>query len=501
MKASTFQSDLVIASCYPLGTDQEVFKNLLFENIKQFGYEPIEIRLSDIVREFDFTNHLGEVAVAPPEARGSQNYAVALELMEKGTALRKEWGRGDSLALLAVSEIAAKREEIDEKTPVCFYIRSLKHTDEVKKLRSIYGPGFYIVGLHSEYTERRSHLIKDRAMEAHEAESLIKKDQGEKEKLGQQTSKVFGVCDYFLWMGDRGEVRPQVSRFVDLLFGHPTITPTKSEYGMFLAFTASLRSADLSRQVGASIFSRHGDIVSLGCNDVPRGGGGLYWPDDEYDAREWKRSYDSNDKEKREIIAELLEVLAPEAKDSEDFLAKGFDLLKDTRLTDITEFGRIVHAEMDALLSAARVGVSVRGGRLYTTTFPCHNCAKHIIAAGISEIEYVEPYPKSLALKLHWDALELDKLLSPPSFIKEGEKLSDDRVKLVPFTGAAARRFTDFFSMGWSSGRQLERKAEGKAVEWSRSGLEPRVPMLPFSYLEKQDDALDELKELKNDES
>lgn len=40
------------------------------------------------------------------------------------------------------------------------------------------------------------------------------------------------------------------------------------------------------------------------------------------------------------------------------------------------------------------------------TTFPCHYCARHIVAAGIYEVQYIEPYPKSKALQLHADAIE-----------------------------------------------------------------------------------------------
>jgi deoxycytidylate deaminase len=72
---------------------------------------------------------------------------------------------------------------------------------------------------------------------------------------------------------------------------------------------------------------------------------------------------------------------------------------------DITEFGRPVHAEMEAILSCARIGISPKMGTLYCTTFPCHNCAKHIVAAGIKRVVYVEPYPKSKAEKLHSDSL------------------------------------------------------------------------------------------------
>ncbi|MEJ7655371.1 MAG: deaminase [Chloroflexia bacterium] len=45
-----------------------------------------------------------------------------------------------------------------------------------------------------------------------------------------------------------------------------------------------------------------------------------------------------------------------------------------------------MHAEMSALLDAGRRGVPVQGATLYTTTFPCHNCARHIVGAGIDRV-------------------------------------------------------------------------------------------------------------------
>jgi hypothetical protein len=72
------------------------------------------------------------------------------------------------------------------------------------------------------------------------------------------------------------------------------------------------------------------------------------------------------------------------------------------------EFSRAVHAEMSALLSAARKGSSLNGTKLFVTTFPCHYCARHIITAGVDEVQYIEPYPKSRALQLHSDAIAVE---------------------------------------------------------------------------------------------
>jgi len=77
---------------------------------------------------------------------------------------------------------------------------------------------------------------------------------------------------------------------------------------------------------------------------------------------------------------------------------------------DLTEYGRVVHAEMCAIYDAARLGRSIKGATLYCTTFPCHNCTKHILAAGIKRVIYMEPYPKSRAKDLHQNEIEIEKV-------------------------------------------------------------------------------------------
>lgn len=47
-----------------------------------------------------------------------------------------------------------------------------------------------------------------------------------------------------------------------------------------------------------------------------------------------------------------------------------------------------IHAEMNALLNAARIGIPVAGATAYVTHEPCFNCTKHLVAAGIKNICY-----------------------------------------------------------------------------------------------------------------
>ena len=91
-------------------------------------------------------------------------------------------------------------------------------------------------------------------------------------------------------------------------------------------------------------------------------------------------------------------------------------LIRRGRVGDLLEFSRAVHAEMDAVLSAGREGISTIGTRLYVTTFPCHYCARHLVSAGVDEVQFIEPYPKSQALGLHADAIQLEATnWTPPS--------------------------------------------------------------------------------------
>ena len=111
------------------------------------------------------------------------------------------------------------------------------------------------------------------------------------------------------------------------------------EYFMGVALLASMRSKDPSTQVGACIVGPDNIILSTGYNGFPRG-----CSDDEFP---WAR----------------------EGAETE------------------TKYPFVVHAELNAILNAG--GKSLRGARIYVALFPCNECAKSIIQAGISEVIYL----------------------------------------------------------------------------------------------------------------
>uniref|UniRef100_UPI0010C01F88 deaminase n=1 Tax=Pseudomonas asiatica TaxID=2219225 RepID=UPI0010C01F88 len=372
-----------------------------------------------------------------------------------------------------------------------YIVNSLKHPEEVALLRKIYGQGFYLIGIHADPKRRLHYLTNDKGLTQPEAIEITKTDEDENITHGQRTRDTYHLSDFFINLGKNDDqVKNTIQRFLELILSHPYKNPTFDEFAMFMAFSSSVRSGDLSRQVGA-VIAKNQQIIATGANDSPKAGGGLYWAEvedssgvvsDRDQGKDYTRGEDSNKSEQSEIIKEIAAGIAGIGGDSELPLDKIKEVLEGSRIRDLTEFGRVVHAEMEAMLSCSRAGISCAESTLYCTTFPCHNCAKHIIAAGLNRVVYVEPYPKSKALEFHSDSIKLNASLDTPN--------NAEQVIFEPFTGVGARRFLDFFSMSLGMGSKLKRKNEdGSTVDWSKTTAKTRVSLLPKSYLEVETQA------------
>ena len=341
-----------------------------------------------------------------------------------------------------------------------FYYLLPKRVEELETLRRLFGQRVLLASVYEPREQRAENLCQNIARsknssdpEAHRdvAERLIDIDQKEQSNpFGQRLEDVFQRADVFLKAGI--SLREDVRRFIQLLFRAPYITPTVDEILMFHARATAQRSADLSRQVGAVIATKTGEILATGCNEVPRAGGGVIWDSVAYterDYRDFKLGQDAAAGTKKEIVAELLEALANEGwlveekagrsteERANDALYSEPRPLAKTAVANLLEFGRIVHAEMAAICDAAMRGVAIRESTMYCTTFPCHMCARHIIAAGVARVVYIEPYPKSRAKKLYRRAIQVD----------EDRSADQDAVKFDAFVGVAPTRFLDLFEM------------------------------------------------------
>ena len=113
------------------------------------------------------------------------------------------------------------------------------------------------------------------------------------------------------------------------------------EYFMGVAKLSALRSKDPSTQVGACIVSDDNRILSIGYNGAPNGFADKYFP--------WDRE------------GEPLE----------------------------TKYLYVCHAEMNAILNFRGNKKDMEGAKIYVDLFPCNECAKMIIQAGIKKVVYL----------------------------------------------------------------------------------------------------------------
>lgn len=472
---SALSTEIVIGIVGPIGCNRELVIRTVENLAKHFSYKTEVIKVSDIIRTYEEVN-IDE----------HDQYTRVMKLMDAGNKLRVEADDNSILAKMSAIEIS-KRRESHTNARVIYIINSLKHPEEISALRDIYGNGFYLFAVHSEESLRDKFLKQFCHIEndGHRLE-LITRDKDEDVGYGQSTSSAFHLADFFLTEnGDSAKVWNSLERYFDLIFGNPFRTPTFQEYSMFMAHAVSIRSADLSRQVGA-VITRGTDIISSGSNECPKAFGGTYWPlfnaqtkeiYDEPDGRDYTRGLDHNAYEKNAIVEKLKKDIPEGAL---EILSHNIKL---SGLKDITEYGRVVHAEMDAILGCARRGETTQGSIMFCTTYPCHNCAKHIVASGIDKLIYIEPYPKSKALDMHSDSITIDNCLPR------------NHVLFRAFIGVGPRQYINLFSMHLSAGNDLKRKIKGgsEKIEWEQKNAMPRVKLFDKSYIGIENNLAEEI--------
>jgi deoxycytidylate deaminase len=470
-----------------VGTDLDSLTRVLKDALLSVRYDHKVIRLSDLLHELDLPN-VDVLRDAPTE------YDRIDKHMDAGNMLRKLAQSGSALTVAALSAVKQARQAgaggaVKPIQRLAYIFRSLKHPDEVRKLREIYGANFYAIAAYAPRQERLQALASRLAHSCHarpaefleKAQHLMWRDESEGVEFGQNVRETFPEADVFVDVSDAAALEAAIERFIEIIFGYPFHTPTRDEYAIFLAQAAARRSAALARQVGAAITTREGDVTAVGSNEVPKAGGGQYWSGDVPDQRDFRLGYETSEKMKRMMLGDIFDHLkkhgwlgpAQSARAVDALVAEALDgFMADSRLMDVIEFARPMHAEMAALLDAARRGTRTVDHILYTTTFPCHDCARHIVAAGIACVYYIHPYPKSHASELYIDSFRVD------------EPADQTQVSCRSFIGVAPRRYMDFFEI-------TRRRAEDgmTVVEWDRTRALPRFGSSDYeSYFLREND-------------
>ena len=473
--------ELVFGLVGPIGVDMTMVSQKLCAALTAVGYTPHAIRATDIMRQVD-------VGVAIDESTDPLKHYESR--IDYANAVREKCQ--DNAALAALASLMIRNIRIQENRQLkehegkaeealadiqlvkhAFVVRQFKRKEEIELLRKVYGRKFVQVSANVYAEERQRSLARrlasqnaslDRDTCEDVAKKLITRDANESTKeRGQRVSDVFQLGDVFVDARNDATAENTIKRFVEAFFGKNAISPSFDEYGAYIAASASLRSLDTSRQVGAAIFTSNGEVVALGSNEVPKAGGGTYWSNHPNPHRDFDDGHDANTTNKRRILYDLVMRLKQSGfinspKSDQDLFEDiaQHDILDDALVMDITEFGRMTHAEMNAITDAARLGRPLKGTTLYCTTFPCHNCAKHIVASGIDRVVFIEPYPKSKALELHDDSIAISSEAT-------------DKVSFEHFYGISPRRYRDIFE------KQKRRGKDGTMQGWYEGEEAPRL--------------------------
>lgn len=432
-------------------TVSETFRQILENEYKYTIGETIKI--SKLISEYSKPSGILSAPNPSPADRVTM-------LQQSGNQLRKTHGP-DILAKLVIEQIARWRQSNGFKSTAistgapqeiplplrhAFIVDSIKNVHELAILREVYRDSFWLVGVFAPDHIRKQRLTISHGIKPEEAEVIMNRDMGDGLDFGQMVSKTFKECDFFIRndQSNRTTMEEKCKRILELVFFSGVHTPTTEESAMFKAANVATNSACMSRQVGAAIVDKSGELIGVGWNDVPRYAGGLYSESDRENFKDndnrcfnWGQRFCHNDDQKRKIMKQIYDKLKILGFFQESVSERDVEsAVMGTDLSSLIEFSRAVHAEMESIVSVARRGgKSLLGASLFTTTFPCHNCARHIVASGITEVYFVEPYPKSLAIQLHNDAISLD------------ERDKGQKVVFLQYDGVAPRNALKLFQI------------------------------------------------------
>lgn len=523
-------NEFVFAVVGHIGAGVSTIAKDLKKELEKSGFQVELLKSKDVITKWS-ADHGKPV----PEPAKGIDYVTALQ--DLGDEMRRTDQAAVANALIRTIRIVRAKQRnisVTKSLPIepdgkrrAYILDSIRHPMEVQLLRQVYQHAFTLVGVvcnEDRRVQRLSTKLHDVGRD--KAKALMKRDADAPEKYGQRVADAFHLADYFI---DNSEnrlieqaantnwtVAEKLSRLARIILRKEVVRPTSHEMAMHIAYGAQVRSACMSRQVGAAILDHNGNVLATGTNEVPRAGGGVYGSTFEEDPKSGEHRciyrplqnddgtaitpYCSNTQEQGRIVSEVVssvmtadlladrEDLMPEQKKVfKEILASCQDPLKKviakSPIGALLEFSRALHAEMDALLSAGREGKSTQGARMYVTTYPCHYCARHIVGAGIDEVQYIEPYPKSKALQLHRDSISE----SPPGW--EPPSKGGAKVLFHPFTGVAPRMYTRAFQKD----RELKDKHTGKLdirdAEWGSAWDVSRVSYPQLEALLEASDA------------
>lgn len=330
------------------------------------------------------------------------------------------------------------RERIEKaKIENCnIVIDGFRNFREVQEIRKIF-PRFFLVAICAEKDERWKRVLNDYKGRYDEFDRDDRRDRYEDFDWGQSVQKCVDDADYVYYNNERliviqqGNEAPnsnkikrvlqkQAKDFVPLMEGTDIPRrPEPQEIQMAAAYAQSNSSTCAKRYVGAVItIKKDGQEIpiSMGFNENP--------PNVSTCSKEGACYKDEDMMSK---LGALRDVHCPVCGKKHKTLKKpwscscGANFQEWLHRTRNMELCTAIHAEERAILSLG--GRSVKDGTIYATTFPCFQCARMVLDAGIKTVVFVEAYP----------------MPETRAFLKKGG------VTVNPFAGFTARAFFRVF--------------------------------------------------------
>jgi len=181
------ESEIIIGLVGAVGTEMDEVINVLKDRLNVVGYTTHEIRISK-----DVIPKLVRVDVDKVDAAERIN-----RLMDAGDEARKKSGDSGILASGVAAAIFAIRGAKKPLKRNAFIVNSLKHPDEVLRLRQIYPRGFYLFGIHPDEAVR-SAFLKRKGVSDDKIDKLVERDQDEHLPFGQRVNDTFHLSDFFV---------------------------------------------------------------------------------------------------------------------------------------------------------------------------------------------------------------------------------------------------------------------------------------------------------------
>lgn len=343
------------------------------------------VRLSEIVRQ--------ELARTEPRVVEPSRQ----KLQAVGDRMREHDGE-DVLVLRAMRALDAAGQ-----THSRLVFDGLRNPAEVHALEERFGSRFALLGVLSDAPTRWERVYRTYENAGLGQSDFLEddeRDRGEAVDYGQQVGRCVDMADAIVVNSaiTAEQYRDKVLAMCDLLTRATFRAPTADEIHMDIAFTSSHQSRCLKRHVGAVVINAAGVQVSSGFNENP--------PPTRPCRDEPKYNYLCyRDIVRNERFAYLASKRVPCPTCGRELqIAPGppwrcSACLREGVTTDLESvffpdramsWCTAIHAEERALRTA---GEQARGATLYTTTFPCFQCADHIIMAGVREVVFVEAYP------------------------------------------------------------------------------------------------------------